>query len=270
LITFQYEGIVVRFDDTGLDRDNPGLIHGVLRRGEFYEEPFLRYIQSLGLDGVYLDIGAHVGTHTIFFARMCRAERVHSFEPQPDVCRRLRANIELNGVSDHVMVHQVALTDRDCEVILTAGRQVDSATARKGHPGVSTFVVPGRRLDDVVQHRVTLIKMDVEGMEPAVLNGARRLIRSSRPVVFAEAGTPAEQAAVHRVMRSLRYRPTGRRFNHTPTYEFVHVGGPITRLALDASAGLWRLVRSPAGQRVKRLLPEAARRRLKRFDRRPR
>jgi FkbM family methyltransferase len=268
LITFQYEGTEVRFDDEGVDEANPGQIHGVLRTGVFYEEQFLRYIRSLGLDGCYLDIGANVGTHTIYFARMCGAEHVHSFEPQPAACERLRKNVALNDVSSRVTVHQIALTDEPCEVALTFGRQVDISTVPKNNTSRRTVVVPGKRLDDVISDRVTLIKMDVEGMEPAVLKGAYRLIRSSRPVIFAEAGTADEYAAVYRIMRQLGYRPTGRCFNSTPTYEFVSVSGPIRRAVFDASAAFWRLVRSPAGRRAGRLLPGPARRRLKRVLRR--
>jgi FkbM family methyltransferase len=265
LITFEYEDTVVRFDDSGLDRNNPGLIHAELLHGRFYEEQFLRYVHSLDLRGCYVDVGAHVGTHTVFFAKICNSERVHAFEPLPSAFKRLQANVRLNDVADRVVLHQLALTSQTCDVVLTRGRHTSLVpTPRQGELPANTHVVPGRRLDDLVRDHVVLIKIDVEGMEPAVLDGARRLIRQSRPVIFAEAATAREHAAVCRVLRPLGYVPTGRRFNSTPTYEFVHAANPLTRWTHNTRARLWRLADSPSGRRAKRLLPSSLRRRLRR------
>lgn len=239
MITFDFDGTQVCFDDTGLRPTSPGLVHGALYQGKFYEEAFLRYIQSLQVRGTYLDIGAFVGTHTIFFSLICGAERVHSFEPRPSVHARLAANVQLNDLTDRVTLHQVALTDTPGDLSLTFGGK--------------TNIVPGMRLDDLVSEPVALIKMDVEGMEPVVLDGARRLLRRSRPIVFAEAGTAPEYYAVRQAMKRHGYIPTGRVFNATPTYEFVPV------------AWQRRMMNSFVGAGVRRLLPVSVRRRLRRF-----
>jgi FkbM family methyltransferase len=239
MITLDFEGTEVRFQETGVTPANPGLVHGALYQGKFYEEPFLRYIQSLQRRGTYLDIGAFVGTHTLFFALICGAERVHSFEPRPSVHARLAANVQLNDVADRVTLHRVALTDRPGEISLTFGGE--------------TSIVPGMRLDDLVSEPVAVIKIDVEGMEPVVLAGARRLLRRSRPVVFAEAGTAPEYEAVVRAMKQHGYVPTGRVWNATPTHEFFHL--PWQR----------RVMESPLGSKARRLLPLGLRRRLRRF-----
>jgi FkbM family methyltransferase len=266
LITFEYEDTVVHFDDTGLNRDKPGLIHGQLMHGRFYEEPFLRYIRSLELRGCYVDVGAHVGNHTVFFARICNAERVHAFEPLPTAFRRLQANVRLNDVADRVVLHQLALTNQTCDVVLTRGRQTHVVpTPLQDERPAHTHVVPGRRLDDIVHDRVVVIKVDVEGMEPAVFDGARRLIQQGRPVIFAEAATAPEYSAVCHVLRSLGYVPTGRRFNWTPTYEFVHAANPLTRWTNNTLARMWDLADSPSGRRAIRLLPRTMRRRLRRW-----
>jgi FkbM family methyltransferase len=264
VIEVEYGGTVARFDDTGNDPERPGVILGTLRKGVFYEHRFLCYIASLHLRGCYVDIGANVGNHTVFFSLICAADRVHSFEPQPSVYRRLLANVALNGLSDRVVAHNVALTNQPCVVKLRNGRQVDSGRS-DGDVDTSVLVVPGRRLDDVVQEPVALMKIDVEGMEPVVLEGASDLIKNSRPVIFAEAATVPEFAAVCRVLQRLHYRPTGRCFNSTPTYEFTHVRNPVARLIWDAQAPLWRLAESAAGRGMKRMLPPVARRRIKRM-----
>lgn len=239
MITVTHDGIEVRFDDTGVDARSPGLVHGALLKGRFYEEPFLRHIRSLRLTGCYLDIGAFIGTHTLYFSMICGADRVHAFEPRPHIMERLERNVRLNGVQDRVVLHRVALGEGVGEMSLTFGGRTDR--------------VPAARLDDLVQDRVAVMKMDVEGMEPQVLRGAARLIRQSRPVIFAEAGTQAEYEAVEEVLRGMKYVPTGGVWNATPTYEFV----PSTRRR--------RLADSAAGRRARAVLPLRLRRRLRRW-----
>jgi FkbM family methyltransferase len=240
VIIFEFDGRTVRFDDSDLERREPDGIYGSLLKGHFYEETFLRYIQSLDLSGTYLDIGAYIGTHTVFFAMMCPTTRVHSFEPQPTFFSRLVANVEMNGLSERVVTHRFALSERSSDHI------------RLSFEG-ETSDVAIRRLDDVVSEPVDLVKMDVEGMEPLVLAGARRLLRRDRPVVFAEARTNNEYVATATQLRTLGYRRTGRVFNATPTYEFVAV--PWQRRALD----------SPTGRHVRARIPIGLRRKLRRF-----
>ena len=240
MITFVFDGRTVRFDDTALEHREPDGIYGSLLKAHFYEEAFLRYIQSLELAGTYLDIGAYIGTHTVFFAMMCPATRVHSFEPQPSFFSRLVANVEMNGLSDRVVTHQLALSECSDQRIRLSfeGETSDVAT---------------RRLDDVVTEPVALVKMDVEGMEPLVLAGGRRLLRRDHPVIFTEARTNDEYVATAAQLRKLGYRRTGRVFNATPTYEFVAV--PWQRRALD----------SPTGRHVRARTPIGLRRKLRRY-----
>jgi FkbM family methyltransferase len=248
MITFEHDGVRVQFDETGVSRQSPGLIHGALLKEHFYEERFLRHIHSLGLAGTYVDVGAFVGTHTVFFGAICNADKIHSFEPRPPVHARLESNVALNELTDQVVTHQMALTDRTCEVTLDFGDGV--------------HVVPGRRLDDVVREKVAVIKIDVEGMEPSVLRGARRVLRKGRPVVFAEANTDEHYAALVGVMRELKYAPTGRVFNTSPTYEFAHRSD---RRFHPLDGRRWRrLAGTPAGRVAKLLLPQPVWRSIRR------
>jgi FkbM family methyltransferase len=183
------------------------------------------------------------------------------------VYQRLAANVALNNISDRVVLHRMALTDRTCDVTLVRGRQTSVVPrSRPGGVEPGVHVVPGRRLDDVVSDRIALIKIDVEGMEPAVLEGGRDLITRSRPVIFAEAGTGPEYAAVCRVMRRLGYAPTGRSFNPTPTYEFIHVANPVTRWAGHLQSRVRRTVSSSGARRFKALLPRSTRTRLRQWS----
>jgi FkbM family methyltransferase len=189
-----------------------------LLEGGYYEERMLEHIRSLGLRGTYVDVGAHVGTHSLWFALQCPATRVYSFEPVARFAEMLRQNIALNGADDRVVVMQAGLSDR-----AGSATNVLSSSHQLGFMAEPTDLeerFPVSRLDDVLDERVAVIKLDVEGMEPAVMRGAGRLLAQSSPVVFAEARDAWERQALIDELRCHGYRPTGRVFNATPTFEF--------------------------------------------------
>ncbi len=65
----------------------------------FYEQPMLEFIQRLGLGGTYVDIGANLGNHCVFFARHCACTKVLAFEPFAPCFELLQHNIRLNVLS---------------------------------------------------------------------------------------------------------------------------------------------------------------------------
>lgn len=114
-----------------------------------------------------------------------------------------------------------------------------------------------RPLDDVVRGSVAVLKLDVEGMEEAVLQGAERILRQHRPVVFAEAQSEGHRAAIESALAPHGYTATGRVFNSSPTYEFIAppvapslFRRAVRRLPTPARVALRRLVTRLA--RVKR------------------
>jgi FkbM family methyltransferase len=182
-------------------------IGSFLRRGEFYESQMLEHIRRLDIRGNYVDAGAAIGNHTLFFSVICGADHVDAFEPRDWVFDLLLANVRLNQLTDRVTPHMVGLAGADGETTTVLDRQPIS--------------FPVRRLDDLVHRRVALLKIDVEDMEVEVIRGAQRILRVDRPLVFAEARTPELYLALAAALRDSGYRPTGRVFNSTDTYEFV-------------------------------------------------
>jgi protein O-GlcNAc transferase len=220
------------------------VIHGALLRGVFYEEPFLDYIRTLELGGAYADVGAFIGTHTIYFAKLCKAQRVYAFEPLTANLARLNRNLALNELTGSVTVVPVALASTKGSMQLTSGR-------------VSEHVAT-ERMDDVIREPVSIIKVDVEGMEPDVLRGAPRILLGDRPRVFAEAHTEQDVAEIVAVLRPLGFEATGRVFNASPTYEFAPIAATTWRRRLYLL--LLRLARSGAASARKTIVPTGVRR----------
>ncbi|MBV9773222.1 MAG: FkbM family methyltransferase [Gemmatimonadetes bacterium] len=135
-----------------------------------------------------LDVGANLGYYTYHLAKLFG--RVVAFEPNPAVASSLRA-----WGAPNVEIHTAALSSAPGDVdlfvpIVNGVRQPGWASFdRNNLAGASDFEVirvATRTLDSYGFRDVSFIKMDVEGHEPAVLQGARETIRASRPVVLVE------------------------------------------------------------------------------------
>src|SRR5215471_19198125 len=59
-------------------------------------------------DAVFVDVGANIGTHTVYALRTGRVGRAVAFEPEPKNARLLRMNIETNGLADRITVIEKA------------------------------------------------------------------------------------------------------------------------------------------------------------------
>jgi FkbM family methyltransferase len=142
---------------------------------------------------VALDVGASIGLWTVPMAKSARQvdAAVVAFEPLPANLRWLRANLALNGVSDVVSVHDIALGSRAHVMRLESAEMAGGSAAlavADAHPlaadGIDVMV---RRLDDLeLSHPVSFMKLDIEGFECQALNGALSLIARERPVIFGE------------------------------------------------------------------------------------
>ncbi len=163
-------------------------------------------------DVVY-DVGANVGFFTAIAARLVGPMgRVVAFEPIEVNFNLLRHNTQLNGFTN-VTANNFALADRDgaADFLLskdaTFGGLADSAGKIENQAGKTEVKI--FRLDSVVQHDSLplpqIIKIDVEGAEEAVLDGAVETIQKARPILIIELhGT---NAAISKKLDALGYFP---------------------------------------------------------------
>ena len=148
-------------------------------------EPGLFSLISRLSGGVFVDAGASIGFITVRAAS--RVEQVIAIEPHPTRFAYLERNVKLNDLVNVTSIN-CALGDEDGTIALydidpslgPHALDVSTTPGRGRH-----YDVPKRRLDDLVQGKVSFLKIDVEGDELHVLNGARRLLES-RPLVVVE------------------------------------------------------------------------------------
>lgn len=190
--------------------DPAGRVGGVIATGRPYEAPLLEWIWSKQLQGVAVDVGAHIGNHTLWFAVVCGFDVVYAFEPETS--DDLERNIEINGAN---------VRAEQCVLGATEGwaYQVAKGTFTTTMPEISDaehLAVPMRTLDSFCLTDVSLIKIDVEGMEPEVLRGALETIEGNRPVLCIEARDEPAHAALTEILEPLGYAMTERFTRGTP------------------------------------------------------
>jgi FkbM family methyltransferase len=168
------------------------LITEQLKRFGGHQRPDLAMATSQLRSGdVVLDVGAHIGTFAIPFARAVQpGGHVYAFEPVPETLEVLRRNVEINiapVTPVHAVVSDSNAAMRRIDIPGNTGLSFFQAAGADDSKGVAPTVV----LDEFfaerrAQGRVGVVKVDVEGMELHVLRGARRLIAEHRPAIILE------------------------------------------------------------------------------------
>ncbi len=157
------------------------------------------FLKLLGPGMTVIDVGANCGQYTLLAARAVgESGAVHSFEPVPGTFKILKENVELNHCRN-VTLNQVALW-HEATALSLGGNQVEtvgsggfSAGLAANNPHVAR--VKAIRFDDYVRERnlerIDLIKMDIEGAEPFMLEGARESIERFHPTFLMEVNREA-------------------------------------------------------------------------------
>jgi FkbM family methyltransferase len=190
---------------------------------------------------VAIDVGANLGEWTVPLARSVDgAGRVIAIEPAPVSATALEATLAANALHQAEIV-RCAIGDHDgsteFSVPVVTSARTDTGAARIGPAGVGheAFCVPLRSLDSLAAERhvdrLDLIKIDVEGDERRVLDGAAAILERWRPVLVIETGHEAEgdRSAIHDRLRALGYRMLGILLDHgmaaTDWQSYVTLGG---------------------------------------------
>lgn len=176
LFTIKRDGYQLRFFPTSLS-----LSYWICPQGRDEDEQVLR--SFLTAESVFVDVGANVGTLTCLAASLVGPKgRVLCVEANPKTATFLRQNIALNGF-DNVEVMNAAVGAESGHIYVTQKRADDMNVVSEGEGGLS---VPLRRLDDVAQGypKIDLLKIDVEGYERYVLQGAQDVLQKADVVMI--------------------------------------------------------------------------------------
>ncbi len=172
-----------------------------------YEKPELFFLRDVSRGGVFVDVGANKGVHSLFMSKYCK--EVHAFEPYEPVLKRLRQAIEVNGIKN-IFVHPVGLGDKAQRLMFEEPAKDNEGTGSFAFISGSgnhrqLEIVPGdQALEAAGVKIVDLIKMDIEGFERPALAGLRKTLAQSRPIVVVEITIQANNPILFESMEQIR------------------------------------------------------------------
>jgi len=188
--------------------------------GEYFEGEVDAFRHFVRPGDLVVDAGANIGVHTLALARLVGPRgSVVAFEPQRLVFQNLCANVALNSL-DHVQCVNAAIGDRPGVLHLhdpdpRVENNFGGAELAMLAGDARAATVPQVVLDEFLGDRTPrLIKIDVEGMEAAVLRGARQVLARATPVLYVENDRIERSPALLLLLRELGYNA----YWHLPTY----------------------------------------------------
>lgn len=163
--------------------------------GEWAEQEFDIISKLVNHDSNCIDLGANIGTHTVWFSRNCYNGFIFSIEPQFYIFQLLNTNIVLNDVTNCIPINSFIMNKTD--KIKVKALLADPNTINKlnygefnsdkyaDENGIYTNVI---KLDDIdyFDKKINMIKMDCEGFEKEALLSGECLLRKDKPHMYLE------------------------------------------------------------------------------------
>lgn len=159
-------------------------MHGLIAFTGIYEPELSKHFtQRAHVGGTMIDVGANFGYFSLIWAAANPANKSIAFEASPRNAGYLQKNVDSNGLSESIKVYPFALGRSNGELEFDPGP--DDMTGWGGlklTTSTSSFRVPVKRLDDILDSSITVdfMKVDTEGADTWVLMGAEKLLKEKR------------------------------------------------------------------------------------------
>ena len=153
-----------------------------------------------------VDVGANRGRYTVLMSLF--SKHIHAFEPNPECLTILR---ELSLPKTSVYPHALSNTEGFAQYFLPIrdGKRFSiwgtlEAAVSKNHDEIDTFEVATHTLNELRDHKISFVKIDVEGHELNVLEGGCELIKQQQPIFMVEAEERHRQKAIQSIQDFFR------------------------------------------------------------------
>lgn len=191
-------------------------------RSEFYEQPLLDIMERrIEHGGTWVDVGANVGNHSVFFAAYCAA-KVVALEPVAENFELLERNMRANGLdAGHLLL---AAGAGDASGSLNYDPPMPGkrwSQVELGNEG--SRMAPIITIDSLGLTDVRVIKLDCEGMEPEAVIGAADTVKRCKPELFIEIWHEEVLDMFRDTLGSIGYTMV-ERYCDAPTYHFSASG----------------------------------------------
>lgn len=139
---------------------------------EFKEMALLLHI--LRPEDLFIDVGANIGSYTMLASKAIGADTI-CFEPSPNTFKRLVKNIKLNNIEGKVVAKNIAVGDQIGSIHFSKGKNAANHIVLEGEDE-DKISVPVSTLDSEIDLYPLFLKVDVEGFEGQVIEGAHKTL----------------------------------------------------------------------------------------------
>lgn len=215
---FEYEGKEIKIS-TLFKEDM--LYNKYFKYGKIYEEGLLNKIKEYNKKGIYVDLGANVGNHSIFFSLFCPVTKLISIEAEPTICKILEHNLGLNISNYDYEIINKAVSDFNGFVKMNSlsEENVGSTYIYSKNGGD----VECTTLDDLLGHLtdVVVLKIDIEGEEHNAIKKSDKFFKNNSPIVIAELKNNDQFNEFKDIISKYGYTTDGKNYAISPTYIWI-------------------------------------------------
>lgn len=158
--------------------------HGMIAAFGNYELPLTLVMKKLAQSegGTLLDVGANYGYFSLLWASQNAGNRVEAVEASPRNLATVKRNIDKNNLANQITLHALAAGNHEGAVSFDLGPEEQTGWGGiTQNATASTVTVPQHRLDSLFADRnFTVLKIDCEGADAWVLEGAEKLLRDKK------------------------------------------------------------------------------------------
>jgi FkbM family methyltransferase len=184
--------------------------NAILKRYEPIQPYILLELARKSEADTFIDIGANIGTYSIFMSSLEGVRSVHAFEPSPQTFRELSENVKLN-TTDKIKIYRQALSDSPHEALFgivgecSGANSIVDGSIHAKQEFVRQDVIECTPLDNLGISTAgrMCIKLDVEGHEDRVLAGAEMTLARNKALLQVE--RRRDDSAVSEILARCNY-----------------------------------------------------------------
>lgn len=147
------------------------------------------YVREYIKGKVFLDIGAYIGDTAIFFEKRYHPEKIYAYEPVRENAKQLEETVSKNN-TDRIIVVQKGIGDKEEDIDIHINPSQMSSCSVNNSVVKSDSQTEKRKIhlttidNECKDHKIGLIKMDIEGAEFSAIKGGLETIKRDKPVLL--------------------------------------------------------------------------------------
>jgi FkbM family methyltransferase len=173
--------------------DTSSIAYGIARNGEVEKEEVavaVSVLKQLQPNFSFVDIGAHTGYYSILTSTLFPQSRITALEPGKEFIKEFQMSIDINNVTNITILDVAAGKENSTGILHMQGSGSSLSPWFKSTTSSEARTVHIKTLDGLFHSKqsVEFIKIDAEGFEYEILQGAKSLLSSEKPLLYVEIG----------------------------------------------------------------------------------